>query len=424
MALRGFTMKARLILVLLIGLQFSIEAADVDIDASVSAISQNGIHVVVFTTSTTGYWFYIDADTSFDYRKTTDTGATWGSPIVVEAATVGQIAFDVWFDKWTPGDTGTVIHTWYFDTTNDKVFYRALDTNGDSLGTQQTAFTGVSAVLTNISFVSGTKSRSGYLYAAFDLDAGAERGLVRSTDNGATWSANLSTTFVEAVTDTCILFPATGTGDDNDIWAIYQDFSANELTMKMWDSSAAAQVESSSMQTMTASLTEVPGSLGYAGAVRLSDGHLFVVSFSERDTATEDFQAWEVSAVNAGSLTGITALTNITTNIDDMYWPKVYIDAIGTIYVAYVGKRDGSESLGTTTKSYYTKSTDGGTTWSAGDTAYMESAATDIRAIWAPLSGPLFGLGWKIGAASLRFNVVNSVVSPLGASGFLRLIGH
>src|SRR6185436_12670532 len=97
-------------------------------------------------------------------------------------------------------------------------------------------------------FVSGTKTRSGYLYCAYDIDAGAERGLHRSTDSGTTWSANLATTFVEATLDQCKLFPASNTGDNNDCWAIYYDASATAITLKMWDSSAAAQVESSTIQ--------------------------------------------------------------------------------------------------------------------------------------------------------------------------------
>jgi hypothetical protein len=381
--------------------------ADVAINTNISgSATARGMRNVVFTTASIGYVFFESTTPTFVYRKTTDGGATWGANVTINA-TGSQVAFDVWFDQWTPGDTGTLIHLWYFDTTNDKVFWRSLDTNGDTLGTERTVFTGASAVGGRGAFCSGTKTRSGYLYVAYDIDAGAENGLTWSTDNGTTWQTPVG--FVPSTIDQCLLFPATGTGDNNDMWAIYQVASTNTLEMKMWDSSAAAVVISASMQTMVENTTDGTGQMGFSGSVRHSDGHLIIVSCSEYDTATADMQAWEVGAVNAGSLTGITALTNITTNIDDNYNPSVFIDQItNDIYVAYNGKRDGSEVIGTTTKVYYTKSTDGGTTWSAGDTAYEEGATAVVTQVWTPLMGPRFCAVWRTGT-TLSINKVNSV---------------
>lgn len=396
-------------------------------DVTIGGIANQDSHAVrcyVFTTALIGYAFMClnPGTVKLLYSKTTDGGATWGTAVDINA--VGTVSgLDVWYDKWTPGDTGTLIHVWWFESTNSDVLYRTLDTNGDSLGTQRTVFNGASVVSGRGTFVSGTKTRSGYLYTAFDIDAGVEKGLYRSTDAGVNW-ASLSATFVAATIDECILFPSTGTGDNNDMWAIYQHASTDSLTMKMWDSSAVAEVESSSMQTMVENTVDATGQRGFAGSVRLSDGHIIVVSCSEYDTATGDMQAWDVSAVNAGSLTGISALTNITTDKDDIYNPAVYIDASNNIYVAYNGKRDGSETLGTSTKSYYTKSTDGGTTWSAGDTAYMQGSGTLVRQVWAPLSGPIFAAAWRDSTAlTLNTNNINIVVGPSTQSGFLRLIG-
>ena len=265
------------------------------------------------------------------------------------------MAFDVWFDQWTPGDTGTLIHCWWFDSTNDIVRWRTLNTSGDALGTVRTVFTGASAVAGRGAFVSGTKTRSGYLYCAYDLDAGAERGLHRSIDSGTTWSANLATTFVEATLDTCKLFPASGTGDDNDCWALYYDASATALTLKLWDSSAAAQVESATIGVAhTDGATDLTGQFGYDGAVRHSDGHLIVAKQSTRDVAAGTHQIFDFTSTST-----ITTKTAIATSTDDHYYPQVFINqGTGTIFVAYNGKRDGSEVLDTTTKVYYTYSTE------------------------------------------------------------------
>jgi hypothetical protein len=382
--------------------------ADVSIDASVVTNTAHGMRSVVFTTALIGYWFYFDGDGWFKYSKTTDGGATWGAAVPITAVAT-MTAFDVWYDGWTPGDSGTKISTAYFDVTGDTIRCNQLDTNGDTLGGGTTVFTGASAVSGRGSFCSITKTRSGYLYVAFDIDAGAEHGLVRSTNNNTSWSSNLAATFVESTIDQCLLFPATGTGDDNDCWAIYQDASVDALTMKMWDSSAAAEVESSTIQTMVENTTDLVGQMGFSGSIRHSDGAIIIVSCSEYDTATADMQVWTVTGVTAASQTGITHNTDITTNIDDNYYPAVFIDQnTDHIYVAYQGKRDGSEVLGTATKTYYTKSTDGGTTWSSGDTAYQEGATTANLQTWAPLSGNRFYVGWRVGT-TLVGNKVNSV---------------
>jgi len=399
------------LLLFTIGVSFG---ADVTIDSTITGTSTaRGLRAEVFTTSLIGYRFYNDATGVLVYSKTTDGGATWGAAVTINSAT-SNIAFDVWYDQWTPGDTGTLIHYWTFDSTNNLVRWRTLDTATDTLGTIRTVFTAVSAVGGRGSFVSGTKTRSGYLYCAYDIDAGAERGFHRSTDSGTTWSASLDANFVEATIDQCLLFPATGTGDNNDCWAVYQDASADELTMKMWDSSAAAAIESSSMQAMVENIVDGTGQMGFSGSIRLSDGHLIVVSCSGYDTGLGDMQAWDVSAVNSGSLTGITALTNIATDTDDIYDPAVYIAANNDIYVAYNGKRDGSETLGSATTVNYTKSTDGGTTWSAGDTPYMEGTAAAVTQVWTALSGPRFYVSWR---PTLMGNFVNSVVPAAPVTG-------
>lgn len=353
-----------------------------------------------------GYWFYIDTGTSgFKYSKTTDGGATWGAGVLISPAVAG-IAYDIWADWWTPGDTGTLIHTWAFEATASDVIYRTLDTATDTLGTARVVFDGATAVAGRGAFVSGTKTRSGYLYCAYDIDAGAERGLHRSTDGGPTWSANLSSTFVEATQDECLLFPASNTGDDNDCWCIYLDADVNAITLKMWDSSAVAQTESATIVTHTDDTTDLNGQYGYSASVRHSDGHLFLVTCLIYDDSTNDIQTFDLNGTGS-----ITAKTNITTNIDDCYYPAVFIhQSTDDIYVAYNGLRAGSQvsTPPTSSKVYYVKSTDDGTTWSAGDTAYMEGAVAAVAQVWAPLMGLRFYVGWRVGTA-LSGNAVNSI---------------
>ena len=361
--------------------------ADITVEGSVVTGNARTLRQEVWTTEAIGYRFIIDSDDDLFYLKTTDGGATWGSPVEIDTdTTIVCFALDVYYDKWTPGNTGTLIHIAWLTSDDGDVNYRTLDTNGDTLGTQRLVFDGATAVAGRGTFVSVTKTVSGYLYVAYDIDAGAERGLHRSTDAGVNWSANLATTFVEATLDICILFPAMNTGDGNDCWALYQDASADALTLKMWDSSAAAQTESATIQAHIENVTDLTGQIGFTAAIRHRDGHLIISSISERDTATSDHQVYD-----AASVASITLMGSITTNIDDHYHQSLFIDQRNdALYVAYNGKRDGSEVLGTTTKVYYTKSLDGGTTWTAGDTAYMEGAAGVVMQVWTPPMGPRF----------------------------------
>ena len=371
--------------------------ADVSIDSTAAAGTHSGHRNCVFVSQSIGYFFYFDSTSTFVYSKTTNGGSSWGAPVTIATA-VTHLAFAVWFDKWTPGDSGTLIHTWFFNTTDDDVFWRSLDTSTDTLGTRQTVFNGASATVTSATpFVSGTKTTSGYLYCAYDIDAGAEKGFHRSLDGGATWSANLATTFIEATLDMAMLFPAMGTGDGNDCWCLYNDVSADAITLKLWDSSAGSAVESATIATYIENATNATTRWGFNGSIRNSDGHLIMACVNDRDTATSDHVVYDITDTSTFS-----ALTSITTDIDDHYYPNVFINQYNNdIYVVYNGKRDGSEVLDTTTKVYYTKSTDGGVNWSAGDTVYMEDAAAAVVQVYVPLTGDRLYAGWRIGTTLL-----------------------
>lgn len=370
-------------------------------------------HSTVFTTASIGYQLVTNASGHSYYQKTTDGGATWGTPVVINAA--DTTAADLWFDQWTPGDTtGTKIHIFYIDVPTADVMYCSLDTATDTVSAAVQIYAGASLAAAGSRygiFSSGTKARSGYLYCAYEIDAGAEYGFKRSTDSGATWSAVLDATFVEADKDQAYLYPATDTGDNNDCWAIYHDTSANALTLKLWDNSAATTTESATIQTFADTATQYLGEGGYSAAMRLSDGHIILASVSERNTATADHQVWDIA-----SIATITALTAITTNIANHYYPAVYIDPNSNdIYVAYNGARAGTDTLDTASKVYYVKSTDGGTTWSSGDTAYMVDAAAVVVQVWTPPTGPRFLASWRIGYYS-KTNYTNSIVSTAAAA--------
>ncbi len=382
--------------------------ADVTIDSAAILGTSRGTRNTVFISTLVGYHFFVDDDSDLSYLKTTDGGASWTGLTDIKAAET-IVGFDVWYDKWTPGDTGTKIHIWYVGTGADDIIYESLDTaNNDAQTSEVIAFNGATAVAGRGVFVSGAKMRGGNLYVAFDIDAGAEKGVRRSTDGGANWTIRYTTgttdTIIEATLDQGLVFPG-NEADNQDMWLLYHDASADALTLKVHDDSANSTSESSTIVTLVENTTDGTGQYGFAGSIRHSDGHLLVVTETEYDTATADMRTWDING--SGSITEKTA---ISTDIDDQYYPQIYIDqSSGEIRVAYIGKRDGTDTLGTTNGVYYTTSTDGMANWSSGDTTYS-ATSSDWRNLWTPLMGPRFIIVWRdLSSQAIMTNYDNSI---------------
>jgi hypothetical protein len=112
------------------------EAAQSAIDTTASAVAtahlQSGSNTV-FVDDQTGYKFFRDAGGYCVYRKTTDGGSSWSATTTVDAQTDCE-SIQVWYDKWTPGDSGAYIHIATLDSSADDIFYNRLDTaNSDTL---------------------------------------------------------------------------------------------------------------------------------------------------------------------------------------------------------------------------------------------------------------------------------------------------
>lgn len=388
--------------------------ADVTIDAAISTATSRGMRSRVWVSADVGYQFYIDSGGTFVYSKTTDGGATWGAAVTIESATT-NLAFDVWYDQWTPGSSGTLIHLAYFDSTADDMYYRSLDTTGsptDSLGTRRVVFAGATAAASMSTVCSITKARSGNLYIAFEIDAGVERGFYRSTDSGVNWTSRTNGVLTGG-NQWALLFPATGTGDDQDVFALRANGTTNNVTLDFYDDSANAWTLGSTLVgSIVDNTTDGTGQFLMSASIRHSDGHIIASILSERDSATGDHRVFDCTDHDTFS-----ELTAIATNIDDHYNSQVFIDqSTDDIYVAYQGKRDGSEVIGLTARVYYVKSTDGGSTWSAGDTAYEQGTADEsIHQLWSGLMGARFDVAWRSDSTVLKSNKVNSVT--FSASG-------
>lgn len=388
--------------------------ADVVVASDLTAVTARWAtnHAVVFTSASVGYAFYVDVDNGFlYYRKTTDGGATWGDPVALERSF--PRGFDVWFEKWTPGDSGTKIGIWCWDSSPDDLLFRTLDSADDSLGSWVN-ITNQATAINNNNAVSGCKTRGGgWVATAFCTNVA---GLIETwtSADGATWSAEGVSVWGASIHNRCVLLPG-NESDANDVWAIHWDQATSVLSFAHFDDS----VPSWGLTTIASSMVVPDWNVmfpGVAAAVRHSDGHLIAAAWSEYDAATADLRVWDING--SGSITEKTA---VLTNVDNAINVALFIDQnTNDLYVAYLGKADGSEAPESAVKVYYKKSTDGGATWGS-EVAYSEDAASDIRNLWAPVGGAssrMFLLWADATDDDLKGNTTNSIaITPPGPSG-------
>lgn len=354
-------------------LPLSVSAAEVVIDstASTNAGSNNVTGSrVVFIDDDVGYAFYRDSTNQCVYSKTTDEGANWGTPVVVDSQT-DCLKIVVWYDRWTPGDTtGNYIHIATLDNSLDDLFYNRLDTTDDTL------LMGSSPV--NASINSGqtptisvnqnthsiTKATDGTVYMAVNDVSDAYAVSCSSSCNSTSNWNEVGTSPFDLQNDHNLLMPLSG----GNVMVINRDISANDLRSAIWNGSSW-----SSWTTIDANAPEsgrYDG--GFAATLDVDTGDIYLVYGADHNNNTvadHDIR----TAVYNGS--GWTNTTDIFTNEPARALINLgvgYDQNTGDIYVSYSIE----DTLGTRTSAnvYFASSTDGMSTWSAESAALTTSA--------------------------------------------------
>lgn len=309
----------------------------------------------VFISDQVGYFFYIDANLTAVYKKTTNGGTTWGSSVTVDSQT-DVVGLAVWYDRWTPGDSsGTNIYIMTADSGNDDLWYTALNTSGDTLST--TVSTVVNSAQSG-SFASQeshgsiTKGTTGTIYM----------GIVDSTDNfvvecsttcatGTNWTES-GTLTMTAANNALILMPLAA----GDLLAIQWDRSGNVLNSKtMTDStntwSGLAVIDATNNDNTTYS--------GGIGATLNKDTNaVYLVSVDDANSlgTDDDIHMYTYTGTWA---TNTDVITNTARGITDA---KIARDEnTGDLYAAYIVRT--TAATASTGTIYYKVSTDNGATW-------------------------------------------------------------
>lgn len=220
-----------------------VSAAQVVIDATAEGTGTSHLHASpqsVFISDLIGYKFYRDATgTNCKYSKTTDGGNSWGTPVTFDNQ-ADCIAVAVWYDQWTPGDSGTLIHIATIDTGNDDIFYNALDTSGDTLATTSSTTTNPvnaqgGAFTAGGNYPAITKGTDGTIYVAMS-DATDRYVLECSTTCHVSnnWTETGTTPLDLVDGDYNLLLPLTG----DRIMVINRDVSAEDMRYKIWNNTS------------------------------------------------------------------------------------------------------------------------------------------------------------------------------------------
>jgi len=327
---------------------------------------------IVMVDTLTFYFFFVDTtDTRIRYVKSTDGGATWGSPVNLDlGTTVGNSNGAIWYDRWTAGDTGTEIHLAYSDSVSEVFYYNSLDTSGDSVN-GRVAMT--ASVIGSIKSVGIAKAIDGKLYAKVGF-AIAPTLFLRSTTGGASWGGRTDVTTPDA---RCRMFSAQWRDDDADIAMVAGDVT-DTVKLLEYDNSANSWPSTTTILTATVG----SGHANIGAAPRASDGHLIVCML---DIVTQ-WTDIKLRVFDVNGAASITELTNIVIDIEAGFTPSVFVDVNDDIYIAYAIVAAGSRS-----DAAYVISTNGGTTWSS-PVSFPEAPPTNIKYLSVPHNMPDGGL--------------------------------
>ncbi len=341
------------------------QAAQVTIDATVNITAGShlgGSPTTVFISQTTGYAFYRDSTGACVYSKTTDGGATWGTAVTVDSQT-DCINIAVWYDQWTPGDSGTRIHIATIDSGSDDIWYRSFNTANDTFDntifniSDNAAYGGTLVAGTN--YVSITKSTTGVLYAV-TLEGG-DSIVMQCTANcttDANWSEN-SPAFTLGDDPSILLPQANGA-----VMLLQWDISADDLQHKIFNGTSW-DANWTTIEANAADNTTYDASFG--AVIDPSTFDVYLVSADDHITLgnDDDIRVWRYSAGTWSARTDVVT-NSVCAGVSNcgITGAKIARDPnTGYLYVLYTARSTPGTSA--TTNAYWKYSTDNGSTWSA-----------------------------------------------------------
>lgn len=325
----------------------------------------------VFIDDQIGYKFFRAVSGACQYRRTTNGGASWGAAVSVDTQT-DCVGVSVWYDQWTPGDLGTIIHILTMDTGSSDLFYNALNTSNDTLAsTTARAVNTVASTTATYSSAANrsaiTKGTDGKIYVGAD-DATGTGTTIRQCSANCTVTTNWSN----------VGTPPQGNADS---WTMYFPLAAGEimqinrstgnlLRYSVWDG-----VSWSSYQNIDASaIRGLTYDVNMAVTLDTESGDLYLAYVADADNFVTADHDLRTAVYSGGSWTNT---TNIVTNTSrGIHQVAISRDQnTGAIYVAYAART----TIGTanTSNVYWHRSTNNMSSWGS-ENGPVNSSAGDF----------------------------------------------
>jgi hypothetical protein len=388
-------------------------AAPVAIDTVATVANSNLVAgaQTVFISDQVGYTFYRDNTPNNGrcvYSKTTDGGATWGTPVRVDGQS-DCVKVVVWYDRWTPGNFGTAIHIVTMDTSDDDLWYNRLDTTSDTRLltespvniTTSAGFTG--AVTEAANTYALTVATDGTLYAAVSDNSDTVIVSCASTCTvGTNWTEVGTPGTLPNATDHNLLLPLPG----DDVLLINRDVGAGTLRSRVWSGSGWSGWSTIDSSVGFQSLFPV----GMAATVNHDTDDIYLVYAADNNdyiTADHDIRS-AVFSSGAWSPT-----TNVSTNATGrgLLDVALALDAnTGDVYALYTMRT----TIGTDTSAnvYYKVSTDAMATWGS-EQGPLNSSSGNLYGPFSNLhSDERIHVAWFDPATNQRFGDTVADIGP------------
>lgn len=280
---------------------------------SSSLDTRNGLWGPYWVNESIGVIIYVASNVDLYLAWTDDKGATWAESLISEGG-IMQVA--CWFDKETPGNTGTLVHIAWLDWDNDIVRYNTVDATTGTKGTERTIDDTVTMVFgTHDNRIAITQALSGRIMIAFGTPNEDE--CYQSQETVAPYFAaapnSVDSPYESPANDWCLMFPA-ATDDDDDACALFWDRSSNQFSLKVYDDTAAPGSQWTEA-IIASSMYDDENHINMDGAIRHSDGVLCYAAHTREDHSEDDLITGQITIDNPNAaLCTITPKANIYTS--------------------------------------------------------------------------------------------------------------
>lgn len=364
------------------------------------------------------FYAFGNNSTQLFYKVSFDGGVTWSTDTVIHTV-VGSAVMDgisVWYDRWTPGNNGVIVHIAYSIRTtsgnNSRLQYSSVNVQSGAIS----AAVVVTSINSNTptSQVSITRAIGGNLYILSTDQYSGSNGFFRSIDAGAAWAARDYDVALECAnnagqTKGCSIVPSNNTSQTNDVFGCGGADSAAlscgfyDDTNNLWTVATVGSSNIRNAHSISLALDAV-GTIWLTGAFE-NGANEDIKSFICTVNCTAPVE--RANILTAGAFTGTNTLTRIT------------IYGIGGLNAAVIiSGRTATSGIEVSTTS------NNGAAWSAPSrynnsnlsTQVINASVPENSQISAGTSGPLIGSIWNYsspnGVYFFNLAVSQGIVAP------------